>query len=192
MKIYLIRHGQTTGDIEDRFGGDYDDDLTEEGEKQARNLAKKLKNKGIQIIFSSPLKRAQQTSKILSKELKVKIKTVKGIKERNRCGILTGMVRSEAQEKYPIEFEKIKEFKNTIKGAEDYKEFIKRIKKTFKQVLKENYKTTAIVTHGGPLGTIFEKILKLKYEKAEDCGYAVLEQKNGKLKIDSINRIVVN
>ena len=31
MKIYLIRHGETTSDIEDRFGGDYDDHLTSHG-----------------------------------------------------------------------------------------------------------------------------------------------------------------
>ena len=49
MKIYLIRHGQTTGDLEDRYGGDYDDHLTEEGEQQAKRLAEKLASSGIEI-----------------------------------------------------------------------------------------------------------------------------------------------
>ena len=31
MLIYLARHGETTGDVEDRYGGDYDDHLTEKG-----------------------------------------------------------------------------------------------------------------------------------------------------------------
>lgn len=59
MKIYLIRHGQTTGDIENRYGGSYDDELTDEGQIQAHNLADKLMNSAIQILFCSPLIRAQ-------------------------------------------------------------------------------------------------------------------------------------
>ena len=51
MKIYLIRHGQTTGDIEDRFGGDYDDHLTRLGKSQSQNLAKK--KPGGKSIFAS-------------------------------------------------------------------------------------------------------------------------------------------
>lgn len=35
MKIYLIRHGQTTGDVEDRYGGAYDDELTDKGKNEA-------------------------------------------------------------------------------------------------------------------------------------------------------------
>lgn len=191
MKIYLIRHGETTGDIEDRYGGDYDDDLTEKGKKQAEELAKKLQKKGIQTIFSSPLKRAQQTAKILSKALQVNIQTVKEIKERNRCGILTGMIRSQAKEKYPEAFEKVQEFKNTIEGAEDYKKFVKRITKAFEKLLKENFQTIAVVTHGGPLSIIFEHILKVKWGRAEDCGYAVLEYKDEKLTIEDVDGIIL-
>lgn len=43
MKIYFCRHGQTTGDVEDRYGGNYDDRLTELGLNQSKELAKKLK-----------------------------------------------------------------------------------------------------------------------------------------------------
>lgn len=51
MKIYLIRHGQTTGDIEDRYGGAYDDELSPEGIIQTNDLSDKLINSGIQILF---------------------------------------------------------------------------------------------------------------------------------------------
>ena len=54
MKIYLIRHGQTTGDVEDRFGGTYDDHLSDEGVSQVNKMSKMIYNLGIQIIFSSP------------------------------------------------------------------------------------------------------------------------------------------
>ena len=51
MKIFLIRHGETTSDVEDRYGGDYDDHLTEKGEQQSEELAEILKDKNIQVIF---------------------------------------------------------------------------------------------------------------------------------------------
>lgn len=49
MKIYLIRHGETTGDIEGRFGGDYDDHLTEQGKQQATTLGEQLKAAEIEV-----------------------------------------------------------------------------------------------------------------------------------------------
>jgi len=42
MKIYLIRHGETTGDVEDRYGGSYDDHLTDKGRGQLEKTAKEL------------------------------------------------------------------------------------------------------------------------------------------------------
>jgi broad specificity phosphatase PhoE len=35
MIIYLIRHGESTSDIDNLYGGDYDDHLTENGKAQA-------------------------------------------------------------------------------------------------------------------------------------------------------------
>jgi len=54
MKIYLIRHGETTGDIENRYGGSYDDHLTEKGKEQMKKTAEQLVGKNIEIIFASP------------------------------------------------------------------------------------------------------------------------------------------
>ena len=183
MEIFLIRHGETTGDIEDKYGGDYDDNLTKKGTAQANKLGRKLEGKGIQIIYSSPLIRAQETSKILSKFLGVEIKTVKDIKERNRYGILTGITKKEAKEKHPQAFEDVKDFKNTIEAAEEYEEFVGRITNAFSKLLKVDYETIAVVTHGGPLYIIFEKVLSFKWGRAEDCGFAVLDVKNGEINV---------
>ena len=54
----MIRHGESIGDVEERYGGDYDDHLTEKGRQQAKELAEKLGEKGIQLIYSSPRIRA--------------------------------------------------------------------------------------------------------------------------------------
>jgi len=106
MKIFLCRHGQTTGDVEDRFGGDYEDHLTEEGKNQAQFLAEKLAGKDLEIIFTSPRIRALETSEILKSVLGTEVLVLEDIRERNHYGILTGMIRSEAQENFPEEIEK--------------------------------------------------------------------------------------
>jgi broad specificity phosphatase PhoE len=181
MKIYVIRHGQTTSDVEDRYGGDYDDHLTELGIKQASELAQKIKDFGIEAIFASPKIRAQETANILKEELRVEIKTISNLRERNQYGILSGMKKSEALKKYPEMVKSLKDRFNTIEGAEDYESFRKRVINVFDEVAKSDFKTVAVVTHGGPIRRIFGEILKMekKWEIA-DCGWFVIEYQNNK------------
>ena len=176
MKIYLIRHGQSIGDVEDRYGGAYDDELSDRGKAQSQELANKLSDSGIQIIFCSPLIRAQQTAKILKAKLGCDIKTVKDLRERNKNGILTGMTKSEAKDKYPKLVEELKDYRNQIQGAESQEDFAKRIKKTFVKIASaSNYSTIAIVTHGMPFWVIFGDILNNnRIINVADCAYAVL------------------
>lgn len=186
MKIYLIRHGQTTGDIENRYGGDYNDELTGEGETQANKLADKLVNSGIQVIFCSPLIRAQQTAKIINTKLHCEIKTIENIRERNQNGILTGMIREEAKLKYPELAEQVKDYRNQIQGAESYDDFVARIKKAFMEISNStNYSTVGIVTHGGPIRVVFREILKDREIDIADCAYAILNSDGQTLTLES-------
>lgn len=58
--LYLIRHGETYYNLEDRIGGD--SDLTRKGLAQARALADYFKKRRIPLIFTSQKKRTQQTA----------------------------------------------------------------------------------------------------------------------------------
>ena len=61
MTLLFIRHGQTTGDVEDRYGGDYDDHLSEAGRKQLGLFLDEIKLKRIDLVVSSPLRRAAES-----------------------------------------------------------------------------------------------------------------------------------
>lgn len=191
MLVYLIRHGQTAGDIEDRYGGAYNDELSDKGRLQANELGNKLVNSGIQILFCSPLIRAQQTAKILKSKLNCEIKTVKDLRERNKNGILTEMTRNEALIKYPKLVEELKDYRNQISGAESQKDFVERIKKVFTEIINnENYSTVGIVTHGGPIWAVFKDIMNNSgIIDIEDCGYMVLKKDNQKLIIEKLDSI---
>lgn len=191
MKIYLIRHGQTTGDVEDRYEGAYDDELTDEGKAQTQELANKLSDSGIQILFCSPLKRAQQTAMILTTRLNCEIKTVNDLRERNKNGILTGMTKGEAKAKYPELVEQLKDYRSQIQGAESQEDFVERIKKAFAKITNdENYSTIGIVTHGGPIWAIFSDILNDNgIVDIADCAYAVLDKEGQKITIERLDGI---
>ncbi len=66
MKIYISRHGETAWNREFRVCGRTDIELTETGIRQARLLAEQVEGKDISCMISSPLKRALQTSRIVS------------------------------------------------------------------------------------------------------------------------------
>jgi broad specificity phosphatase PhoE len=182
MKIYLIRHGQTTADVEDRYGGDYDDHLTGLGKKQAQELAGKLKGRGIEVIYHSPMIRATETARIITNDLSLELRVVPDLRERNVCGVVTGLTKTEARERFPDQVEELS--KGTIypkvKGSEQYNPFKERVLKAFGQVTSSDYSTIAVITHGGPISCIVRELLRLgELKRLGDC--AILEiNKNGK------------
>ena len=66
MVLYVVRHGQTNWNVENRFQGHTNTHLTELGKKQAENLALSLKDIHLDAILSSPLQRAIDTASIIN------------------------------------------------------------------------------------------------------------------------------
>lgn len=65
MEIYFVRHGETVWNTQKRFQGLSDSPLTEKGIEQAKLLSKKLENINFDKFYSSPLKRANDTAKLI-------------------------------------------------------------------------------------------------------------------------------
>jgi broad specificity phosphatase PhoE len=189
MRIYLVRHGQTTGDIEDRYGGDYEDHLTEEGQRQSQKLAEKLLGKGIEIVYCSPRIRAVETALSVTDKIEVPMEIVEEIRERNHYGILTGLKKEEAKDKYPNMVELLKDTKKTVEGGEDYEGFKKRIIDSWNKLLGVEKGTIMILSHGGPIRIIFREILRKGEIEIGDCAYAVLDTKGDEIKIIEMDGI---
>ena len=157
MKILLIRHGETTGDIEDRYGGFYDDHLTEVGKTQLQETAQKIRDTKIDIIFSSTLIRAKESAEIINSILHTRIELRDGLRERN-YGILGGLTKSEALEKYPEVVELHTDPANTDQDGESQALFVERVLSAFESITQQNYDTVAIVSHGGPIKVILKHL----------------------------------
>ncbi len=177
MIVYLMRHGQTTGDIEDRFGGDYEDSLTAKGRKQVKSAAKKLLGKGIKSILSSPRIRAQQSAKIIARKLGLPVHVVNNWRERNFYGILTGMTKKDAQQKHPNLIELVQSYKNTLPKGETYSAFKKRILEVFDRTRNLRNEAVLVITHGGPITCIGREILGKEF-KVTDCGILKVQAGN--------------
>lgn len=66
MKLIITRHGQTEGNIK-RILSDVDDELSLKGKEQAKKLSSRLKEEHIDLIVSSPIKRAKETAEQVAK-----------------------------------------------------------------------------------------------------------------------------
>lgn len=183
MRLIVVRHGQTTGDVEDRYGGAYDDALSPEGEAQVQQLAEELARKGIQQIYTSPLQRAQQTAQGLAAKANCPVMVVEGLQERNQYGRLTGMTKTEARLAHPDWVETLKDRLNTIPEAESYAEASTRTSAAFTEVLTTSqaagYSCVAIVWHGGGMRVLFRDVLQWgELSQIGDCCWVELEYPN--------------
>lgn len=191
MLIYLARHGQTTGDLENRYSGDYDDHITQLGKQQANELADQLVGKNIKKLYTSPRKRAKETAVFIGAKLKKRVRKFKDFRERNAYGILTGMTKQDAMQKYPDQVVLARDEHKTVEGAEEYAVFSQRITAALDKLSHKSNEAVAIVTHGGPIKLIFRDILKLGEIEMSDCAYAVIEAIDGHYKLVSSEGIIL-
>ena len=104
IKLVIVRHGQSMWNLENKFTGWTDVDLSENGIKEAKEAGKILKSKNYKfdIAYTSLLKRAQDTLKYILEELdetNIEIKESYKLNERH-YGALQGLNKDETRKKY--------------------------------------------------------------------------------------------
>lgn len=150
-KIILVRHGESNFNKEKKFFGWLNPLLTDDGLDSVKNLVNKIED--YDYIFSSPLKRALDSARILNYK-NLPISTTDSLKEIN-FGIFEGLTYSEITQKYPnettlwindgINF-------NYISG-ESLLNLRDRVI-SFVESIKNTNKTYLIVTHFGVINVI--------------------------------------
>lgn len=104
IKLILVRHGQSMWNLENRFTGWTDVELSEQGIKEAKEAGKVLKEKGFgfDVAYTSVLKRANDTLGYILEELgeqDIPVKKSWRLNERH-YGALQGLNKDETKEKY--------------------------------------------------------------------------------------------
>ena len=160
MKIYLIRHGESASDVRQKYDGDYDDALTDQGRKDAQQIAQKLTDKGIQAIFSSVRARALETAEIMRVVLKCELVIMEQLNEQNIYGAYPELRADQPEEEYRRLGELLANRNASLPGVETYQQLKQRVARGWSEIATRPYHTVAVVTHGGPIRTIIRDILK--------------------------------
>lgn len=107
LKLVLVRHGESQWNLENKFTGWTDVELSERGVNEAIEAGKVLKEKGYKfdLAYTSVLKRANDTLDLILKEMEeenIPIKKSWRLNERH-YGALQGLNKAETAEKYGAE-----------------------------------------------------------------------------------------
>ncbi len=152
-RLYLIRHGQSAGNAEGRFGGHGPTPLSDLGQRQAELTAKLLAKEGIHAIYSSDLARAVQTAEPLAKRLGLEINTSDAFRERH-VGVLEGLTFDESKERHPKDYYALvnRSVNHIITEGESYRHLLRRITTKLHDVIREhNGQRVAIFSHTGAI-----------------------------------------
>ena len=84
MLLYLLRHGETDWNVEQRIQGVSDTELNDVGVAQAEALGCTLRGRPIACVYASPLRRARRTAEIVAQALDVPLYEEAGIAELNQ------------------------------------------------------------------------------------------------------------
>ena len=177
--LILVRHGQSVWNLEKKFTGWVDVDLTENGKLEAKKAGQliKVKQINIDIYYSSLQLRAKNTLKIIQKELKdyKEVKSVWELNERH-YGALTGLNKDEMKIKlgeeqvhkfrrswdlrpdpidrknpyHPINIETYKEIPiDKIPDTESLKDTYERVIKFYNQEIKNKTNKNILISAHG-------------------------------------------
>lgn len=150
MKLYVIRHGQTDWNVAGKCQGMSDIELNETGIEQAKKVKEQIKKYNIDLIISSPLKRAKKTAEIINEAINCPIEYDNRVIERGFGNIegTTESTRSEIFGDNNIDIINNYNVNYNEQNIEPVKDVCKRVWKLLDEIKGKN-QNVLIVTHGG-------------------------------------------
>ena len=152
-KLYLIRHGQSAGNAEGRFGGHSPTPLSELGMEQAKLTAAALAREKIHVIYSSDLHRAVQTAEPLAKLLDLPIIKTDAFRERH-VGVLQGLTFDESKAAFPKDYYALvnRSVHHVITEGESYSHLLRRATNALREIFHVHRgERVAIYSHTGAI-----------------------------------------
>ncbi len=201
--LILVRHGESEWNLQNRFTGWVDVDLTPKGEEEAHKAGQKLKAQGYRIdaVFTSVLKRAIRTTEIILDELGLDGMPYyknQALNERH-YGDLQGLNKQEIGEKYGMDQLKIwrRSYDVAPPGGESLKDTQNRVLPYYHQhiepLLKQG-KNVLVSAHGNSLRALVMYLENLSKEEVLELniptGVLYVYEINEKLEI--IDKTILN
>jgi broad specificity phosphatase PhoE len=195
MNIYLIRHGESMWNKEQRVQGREDPGLSAAGKRQAKAAAKRLKKEGIKVVYSSDLRRAAQTAKTIADTARAKVVLMPELEEMI-LGAWQGKTIEEVKKYFPKSYAAWKRSpsKARIPGWEGVPKFTARVRRAFRSIIGNGGDgNVCIVAHWGVIAAYFSIVMKTDFDRffksvrIDNCSINKISYKNGKAIIQCIN-----
>jgi 2,3-bisphosphoglycerate-dependent phosphoglycerate mutase len=163
--FYLIRHGRTAWNNEDRLQGWADPPLDDIGLVQAGALAARLHAVAFDALYSSPLLRARQTAETLAQPHGLPLTLDGRLRERS-VGDWTGLTLDEARAQAPDRFHA--DWRQAgAPGGEAQAALTARVAAVFEEIVAARpASTVAVVSHGGALSAVLAHLLGIPAHQA--------------------------
>jgi broad specificity phosphatase PhoE len=100
MFIYLVRHGETVWNAQERILGFTDVGLSEKGWAQVRALGEFFRDRPLRAVYTSDLKRAVDTASVLAGPHGLSVQLEPGLRELNQ-GVIEGLTFQQMQSRHP-------------------------------------------------------------------------------------------
>ena len=152
--LALVRHGQSLWNLQNRFTGWVDVPLTELGEQEARTAGKHLTDITFDVAYTSVLRRAQDTLRIIMETTGMDIPVIQdqALNERH-YGDLQGLNKKRTAERYGDEQVHIwrRSFRTPPPGGEALKDTCERTLPFFERAILGDIRdgrNVLVVAHG--------------------------------------------
>jgi len=184
--LILVRHGETEWNVGEIFRGRIDIELNEIGIKQAELLADYLSDVKIEVIYSSPLKRALKTAEAITSPHKLKVEIAPGLIDLN-FGQWHGLPLQEVKNKYEGLYTQWIDSPDqvTIPGGESLNDVSKRAIGVVNEVIAKYEGTVILVSHRVVNKVLICALLGLDNShfwniRQDTCGITIFSYENGR------------
>ena len=196
--VLLIRHGQSQGNAEGRFGGHTATPLSARGRKQAEATARTLKSESLTAIYSSDLARAMETARPLANLTRLPINGTSAFRERG-VGVMEGLTFEEAAQQHPEQYAALlrRDFEHVLTGGESYRQLLDRAWQKLDEIIAQNRGgKIAVFSHTGTIcilalhlmGALDSPELKPVWISSGNCGITRFElRENGFVRVLNVN-----
>jgi probable phosphoglycerate mutase len=159
--MYLIRHGETNLNAEDRFSGGIEVELSEEGRWQVACLAKRLADDQITAVYCSPMLRTIETATIMCEPLHLTPIPRDGLREIHH-GRWETLLRRDVEQRYPEEYAAWQEdpFTFAPEGGESGLMVMARALPIIREIaVKHSGERVAVISHKATIRLILSSLL---------------------------------
>ena len=171
MILYIVRHGQTDWNLAHRFQGSQNLQLNSTGQKQAEQLAERLRTIPFDAVYSSPLDRAQQTARAIAAAQGIgseKILLDQRVREYS-FGAWEGVQIDEVQTQQKALWDTYRHRPSAfqIEGSENFNERYRQMQEFYKDLIRYDGKkrNVLLVCHGIALSILLCAIFDLSVDK---------------------------